>query len=493
MAATVGPADELLDEQRHELMEQLADIIGKSRVTSAAWACLWFADIEILQSLITHLIEDEASRRFFKTNDTGCARSKKKSKDAESESDSEDNQISDEDSNDETPGRKRKAGAIGKQSPSKIPRLITTPDLQKATTSSVKPSITPTKTSTGRKKSARKLCEKRDDLTCLITGFKVPIEIAHIYPLSLGQKSKTEQEQFWETLSNFWTSEKIDSWKAEVLGPQGTEHCANLMCFSNIAHKLWEKARFALCPLQLSDDKKTLTVKFFWLPTMKYLRSQSITRLPSPIAPDLISSTKDGIPLAKLFKLVTEEKIRSGDILTFYTTDPVKLPLPSVKLLQLQWTLHRVLAMSGAADASDEDLDPDFHRPAGAGLCWENEVEEEEVEEEEVEEEEDEEEEDEEEEDEEEEDEEEEDEEEEDKEEDDVKAFKENLAKMVKVAEEAKPKVRARAADVPQFGENRPPRERRPPAKGKVVKQKGSGEESEPSSLQFGLRRLNIG
>ncbi|GMF86660.1 unnamed protein product [Aspergillus oryzae] len=352
MAATVGPADELLDEQRHELMEQLADIIGKSRVTSAAWACLWFADIEILQSLITHLIEDEASRRCFKTNDTGSARSKKKSKDAESESDSEDNQISDEDSNDETPGRKRKAGAIGKQSPSKIPRLITTPDLQKATTSSVKPSITPTKTSTGREKSARKL------------------------------KSKTEQEQFWETISNFWTSEKIDSWKAEVLGPQGTEHCANLMCFSNIAHKLWEKARFALYPLQLSDDEKTLTVKFFWLPTMKYLRSQSITRLPSPIAPDLISSTKDGIPFAKLFKLVTEEKIRSGDILTFYTTDPVKLPLPSVKLLQLQWTLHRVLAMSGAADASDEDLDPDFHRPAGAGLCWENEVEEEEVEEE---------------------------------------------------------------------------------------------------------------
>lgn len=67
------------------------------------------------------------------------------------------------------------------------------------------------------------------------------------------------------------------------------------------------------------------------------------------------------------------------------------------------------------------------------------------------------------------------------------------MAKLVKVAEEAKPKVRARAADMPQFGENRPPRERRPPAKGNDVKQKGSGEESEPSSLQFGLRRLNIG
>ncbi|PTU24246.1 hypothetical protein P175DRAFT_0505926 [Aspergillus ochraceoroseus IBT 24754] len=191
------------------------------------------------------------------------------------------------------------------------------------------------------------------------------------------KKSARNLEEFWEILSIFWTSEKTDSWKAEILGPQGTEHCANLMCFSNIAHKLWEKARFALCPRQLSDDLTTLTVKFLWLPTMDYLKSQSITRAPSPIAPDLISSTKDGIPFAKLFKLATEEKIPSGDILTFHTTDPVKLPLPSVKLLQLQWTLHRVLAMSGAADASDEDLDPDFHRPAGAGLCWRNEVEEE--------------------------------------------------------------------------------------------------------------------
>ncbi|KAJ9314101.1 hypothetical protein DTO271D3_5578 [Paecilomyces variotii] len=116
---------------------------------------------------------------------------------------------------------------------------------------------------------------------------------------------------------------------------------------------------------------------------MDYRKSQSITRLPSPIAPDLISSTRDGIPSAKLFRLATEEKIRSGDVLTFRTTDPVKLPLRSVKLPQLQWTLHRVLAMSGAADASDEDLDPDFHRPAGAGLSWRNEVEEEEEEKEE--------------------------------------------------------------------------------------------------------------
>lgn len=51
------------------------------------------------------------------------------------------------------------------------------------------------------------------------------------------------------------------------------------------------------------------------------LLCQSITRL---IAPDLISTSKDGIPSAKLFKLAIEENIQSGDILASHRTDPVK-------------------------------------------------------------------------------------------------------------------------------------------------------------------------
>ncbi|KAL1884945.1 hypothetical protein Plec18167_001602 [Paecilomyces lecythidis] len=386
-AASVGPGDELLDEQRRDLMGQLADILEKPRITSAAWACLWFSDIETLQNTITR-VEDEAYRRLFMnllldeaTLDMlldWCARSKPKPKDIDSEDDPSESQCSD----DERRGRKRKASVTNKRSSSKIPRLVPTSNTQRTVTSS-KASVAPTSTPTIRKRSARLLCEKRDDSTCIITGYKEPIEIAHIYPFSLGQKSKTERMRFWNTLSNFWTSEKIDSWKAEIMGPSGTEHCAHLMCLTNIAHKLWEKARFALCPLQLSDDQKTLTVKFFWLPTLDYRKSQSFTRRPLPIAADLISSSKDGIPIAKLFNLATEEKIQSGDVLTFHTTDPVNLPLPSIKLLQLQWTLHRVLAMSGAADALDDDIDPDFRRPAGAGLCWRNEVNESEEEEEE--------------------------------------------------------------------------------------------------------------
>lgn len=48
-------------------------------------------------------------------------------------------------------------------------------------------------------------------------------------------------------------------------------------------------------------------------------------------------------------------KICSGDTIVFQTDDPEQRPLPSVALLEMQWTLHRVLAMSGAADAPDPE------------------------------------------------------------------------------------------------------------------------------------------
>lgn len=64
-----------------------------------------------------------------------------------------------------------------------------------------------------------------------------------------------------------------------------------------------------------------------------------------------------------------DERMKSGDIFDLKTDDPVKKPLPSFKLLELQWFLVRVVGMAGAAfpyepssgDDSDEDvpgLDP---------------------------------------------------------------------------------------------------------------------------------------
>jgi hypothetical protein len=41
--------------------------------------------------------------------------------------------------------------------------------------------------------------------------------------------------------------------------------------------------------------------------------------------------------------------IRSGQVFSFKTTEPEGQPLPSWELLEMQWYLHRLVAMSGAA------------------------------------------------------------------------------------------------------------------------------------------------
>ncbi|GAB1212750.1 hypothetical protein ATERTT37_001897 [Aspergillus terreus] len=224
---------------------------------------------------------------------------------------------------------------------------------------------------TGRSAAAKTLCKERDNYACILTGYREPLEVAHIFPYSLGQRTKTELNIFWQNLGMYWSQEKIDKWKEQALGSGGTEVCPNLMCMSNLAHKLWETARFALQPLSISGDQKVLKVKFYWMPINKFSDAMSSRRVPGPFPDGRLCSIKvEGRHNAKLFNINTEKALRSGDVLTFKTDDPVGHPLPSMELLKMQWALHRVLALSGAADATDEDLDPDPDKVLGGLDAW---------------------------------------------------------------------------------------------------------------------------
>lgn len=180
--------------------------------------------------------------------------------------------------------------------------------------------------------------------------------MAHIFPRSLGKKGAEGVKDFWNALECFWTPQQVEAWKEQVLGPDGVETCSNLMCMTNLAHELWEKAVFALKPLSLSEDKRQLQVQLYWLPMNKYRRTMSVTAAPEPF-PRNLSSTNDTYK-TWLWNMATHTRVCSGDILTFKTDDPVGHPLPSMELLNMQWILHRVLALSGAANATNKELSP---------------------------------------------------------------------------------------------------------------------------------------
>jgi hypothetical protein len=117
------------------------------------------------------------------------------------------------------------------------------------------------------------------------------------------------------------------------------------------------QAYFALEPKEISNDKKRLTVKFFWLPRYQY--SPKVDILNSPSIPEDLDGLNHGVGLWNLY---TNKQIRSGDEIYLETDDPERLPLPDLRILEMQWILHRVTALSGAAEPRDdfgEDADDD--------------------------------------------------------------------------------------------------------------------------------------
>ncbi|KAK2810066.1 hypothetical protein FQN50_003260 [Emmonsiellopsis sp. PD_5] len=214
-----------------------------------------------------------------------------------------------------------------------------------------------------RSELQKKLCKSRDNTRCVITQMPEVVEIAHIYPYSLS--SLPEHDSFWNSLQIFWSDERLQQWKAAVYTENKTEVCHNLITLAPHAHACWERALFALKPLDIAEDQKTMRVQFFWLRQYPRRPHQPITT-----RPELPASLDGDMTNLKLFNCETEEKIHSGTILTLHTDDPVTKPLPSIALLEMQWILHRLTALSGGADiflpefdghddSSDVDLDPD--------------------------------------------------------------------------------------------------------------------------------------
>ena len=190
----------------------------------------------------------------------------------------------------------------------------------------------------------------------MITGIREIAEAAHIYPLSMGKYLQMSNlpTSIWGTLRNFWSEERVDSWYNAIF-PSGTEVVHNLICLSPDAHKFHQKACFALEPREISDNKERLKVKFFWLRQYKQFKGAKVDILSRPSLPGNLDPGSDGLGL---LNVRTSGKICSGDEIWLETEDPESLPLPDWRLLEMQWFLNRVTAMSGAAEPRD-DLDED--------------------------------------------------------------------------------------------------------------------------------------
>jgi hypothetical protein len=187
-------------------------------------------------------------------------------------------------------------------------------------------------------------------------------------------------------LKNFWPKEKVTAWEAELfpggISEIGIERVHNLITLSPSAHVYWNRGAFALKPISMSDDNTTLKVQFFWQKKQKDTQA-TMSLLTTPFPTEDLDCNEGAFDtgIVRLFNC-RDKRIQSGDFFELKTDDAIARPLPSFKLLEMQWFLQRVIGIAGAAvpyddeDWEDEDFD-DAAVPYKAG--WGEEVSDDEI------------------------------------------------------------------------------------------------------------------
>lgn len=111
------------------------------------------------------------------------------------------------------------------------------------------------------------------------------VDVAHIYPSSMRNLTAPDPlplNSIWAILLNFWSHDRVAAWyRAIFYSGSGTEVVYNLMNLAPSAHKYHVRGFFALEPKKISEDKKRLTAKLFWLPRYSYSAKVDILHTPS--------------------------------------------------------------------------------------------------------------------------------------------------------------------------------------------------------------------
>ncbi|KAI5301254.1 hypothetical protein KEM55_007951 [Ascosphaera atra] len=138
---------------------------------------------------------------------------------------------------------------------------------------------------------AKSAARERDGGLCFITRQDL-VQEAHIYPLGLsGVTPKAEDDGavpadmcLWSYHEKFWKEEKLRTWKEAIFNIDDTyeDSCKNILTLSPDAHGYHGKARFALRVKHASEDKKSMDLEFHWLRFNKYEASRSLKDMPQP-------------------------------------------------------------------------------------------------------------------------------------------------------------------------------------------------------------------
>jgi len=208
--------------------------------------------------------------------------------------------------------------------------------------------------------------KERDRHTCVAshTGW---VDACHIYPSCAFDGQKDQRvERLWKYLRMMWGKEKAKAWRDCVFRDQrrpdrGCETLKNLISFTSSLARAHSHCDFALRPVMKTEDGKELVLEFHWLPVSNMTPESRVNLLERPeTTRGRYVGGKGKHPFADHRDPLHRRPIISGHQITMKTEDPKRLPLPGFGLLEMQWHLQRIAAMSGAVDWDDRDFEREF-------------------------------------------------------------------------------------------------------------------------------------
>lgn len=139
-----------------------------------------------------------------------------------------------------------------------------------------------------------------------------------------------------------------------------------MLTFTSTLHRFHSEGAFALRPVRMSDDKTQLELEFHWLARQERVSSARVDLLEKPLSSRDRTDSGDGYQFCRHDAKPT--LLVSGTRFILTTDNAANKPLPDSGLLELQWHLQRILAMSGAAGWKEEDFDYDYYDNSSTGL-----------------------------------------------------------------------------------------------------------------------------
>lgn len=183
------------------------------------------------------------------------------------------------------------------------------------------------------------------------------MKFARIIPFELN--GRTLPKDVWDVLWLFW-GDKVAKWQ-EALGVQfndpriTTEKVSNMLTLSPNMHGPWEDSWCAFRPISINNEKTSMEIKVHWIAIDKKAdqlgnNTDEIELLQAPrpfLDEDFLRKRDSRIDGLCQWHVEKRRPLEDGEVITVTTDDPVKRPLPSMELLELQWILTRIAAMQG--------------------------------------------------------------------------------------------------------------------------------------------------